>query len=160
MEVFNLLFLWYYVYMKVILLQDIARLGKRGDVKEVADVFATNVLLKNKTAIIATPSELVKWKQKAESQKKKKEIEINAFAQMVHVLRVKDIIIKDKKRDAKGQLFAQIKDVDLAEAIFKITNLSIDPKQINIPTPIKSIGSHFIEIKQGTQRETLKIEVK
>lgn len=146
--------------MKVILLKDVTRIGKRGDIKEVADVFATNVLIKNKSAIIATPSEIVKWKQKAEAQKKKKELEVNAFAQMVHILRVKDIVIKDKKRDAKGQLFAQIKEADLADAIFEITKLSIDPKQINIPNPIKSIGSHFIEIKQGTQRETLKIEVK
>ena len=123
--------------MKVILLKDITRLGKRGDVKEVADVYGTNVLIKNAQAIVATAGELAKWKQKAESQKYKKDMETNLFVQLVHKLRVKDIVISGKKSDKKGQLFAQIKESDIADAIFKTAQISIDPKQILIPKESK-----------------------
>lgn len=146
--------------MKVILLKDVIRLGKRGDVKDVADVYGTNVLIKNAQAIVATTGELAKWKQKAEAQKFKKEMEINLFTQLVHTLRNKDIVIAGKKSDAKKQLFAQIKETDIVDAIFKIAQISIDPKQIRIPNPIKSLGFHFVEVKQGLQKEMIKVEVK
>ncbi len=146
--------------MKIILLKDTANLGKRGEVKDVPEVYAINVLIKKGNALQATPAELLKWKQKAESQKYKKEIQTNTFAQLVDTLRKEKICITGKKHDGKGQLFAQIKEVDIADAIFKITSFSIDPKQIMIPSHIKSLGIFPIELKQGTQKENIMIEVK
>jgi large subunit ribosomal protein L9 len=146
--------------MKVILLKDIAKLGKRGEVKEVADGYALNVLVKKELALMATPNELIKWKQKEESQKHKKELAVNTFVQLIDKLRHDKIVITGKKHDEKGQLFAQIKEIDIADAIYKITNFSLDPKQIIIDTHIKSLGIHEIQIKQGTQKEKIKIEVK
>ncbi len=146
--------------MKIILLKDTAKLGKRGEIKEVADVYAINVLIKKELAVQATPSELAKWKAKEDSQKHKKELAVNTFVQLIDKLRNEKIIITGKKHDEKGQLFAQIKEVDIADAIFKTTNFSIDPKQIIISTQIKSIGEHIIELKQGAQKEKIMIEVK
>ncbi len=146
--------------MKVILLRDIARLGQRGEVKEVADGYAVNVLIKKGDALMATPAELQKLKQKEDSKKHKKEIETNAFARLIDALHREHMIITGKKADQKGQLFAQIKDVDIADAIFKTLALSVDPKQIHIPQPIKSFGTHTVELKQGAQKETISIEVK
>ncbi len=146
--------------MKVILLKDIAKLGKRGEVKEVADGYAINVLIKKGLALQGTPQELLKWKQKEESTKHKKELQTNIFVQLVDKLRREKIIITGKKADSKGQLFAAIHENDVTDAIFKGTSLSVDPKQIIIPTQIKSLGVHTIEIKQGTQKEKITIEVK
>lgn len=146
--------------MKVILLKDTANLGKRGDVKEVPEVYAINVLIKKGNALQATPAELLKWKQKAESQKYKKELQTSTFAQLVDTLRKEKLTITGKKHDEKGQLFAQIKEGDVADAIFAITSFSVDPKQIIIPTSIKSLGIHTVELKQGTQKEKLTVEVK
>lgn len=146
--------------MKVILLKDIAKLGKRGEVKEVADGYAINVLIKKGVALQGTPQELTKWKQKEESVKHKKELQTNIFVQLVDKLRRGKIVIEGKKRDTKGQLFASIHEDDIVDEIFKITNLSVDPKQIIIPVHIKSLGLHTIEMKQGTQKEKITIEVK
>lgn len=146
--------------MKVILLKDIAKLGKRGDVKEVADGYAINVLIKKEMALQATPQELLKWKQKQEANQHKKELLTNTFLQLINKLRNEQIIITDKKHDDKGQLFAQIKEVDIADAIFKVTNFSIDTKQIIISSPIKSLGKYEIELRQGVQKEKINIEVK
>lgn len=146
--------------MKIILLKDIAKIGKRGEVKEVADGYAMNVLIKKEMALMATPSELMKWKQKADSQNHKKELATNTFVQLIDKIRNEKIVITGKKADAKGQLFAAIHEEDIADAIFKVTSLSVDPKQIILTSIIKSLGSHTVEIKQGTQKETIAIEVK
>lgn len=146
--------------MKVILLKDIAKMGKRGDVKEVADGYAINVLIKKGMALMATPSELLKWKQKADSQNHKKELQTNTFVQLIDKIRHEKIVITGKKSDAKGQLFAAIHPDDIADAIFKVTHFSIDPKQITITDIIKSLGVHTVEIKQGAQKEKIMIEVK
>lgn len=145
--------------MKVILLKDIAKLGKRGDVKEVADVYAINVLIKKEMVLQATHSELMKWKQKADSQNHKKELATNTFMQLIDKIYHEKIVITGKKADTKGQLFAAIHETDIADAIFKVTNLSVDPKQIMITTTIKSLGAYTVEIKQGAQKERITIEV-
>lgn len=147
-------------YMKVILLKDIAKLGKRGEVKDVADGYATNVLIKKGMALLATAGELAKWKQLEDSKKHKKELATNTFVQLVDKLRKDMLGISGKKHDAKGQLFAQIKDVDIVDAIFKATQFSVDPKQVIIEGPIKSLGKHQFVLKQGAQQEKIIIEIK
>lgn len=146
--------------MKVILLKDIAKLGKRGDVKEVADGYAINVLIKKELALQGTPAEVQRWKQKEESTKHKKELQSNTFVQLVDKLRNEKIVITGKKADTKGQLFAAIHENDIVDVIFKVSNISVDPKQIIIATNIKSVGTHTVEIKQGIQKEKITIEVK
>lgn len=146
--------------MKVILLKDMAKLGKRGDVKEVANSYAVNVLIKKGDALQATPTELAKWKQKYEAKQHKKDKASSLFLQLIDQLKKEAVVITSKKADQKGQLFAQVKETDIADAIFTLTKLSVDPKQIHILTPIKSIGIHQIELTQGTNKHILPIEVR
>ena len=146
--------------MKVILLQDIAKLGKRGEVKEVADGYAINVLIKKGMALLGTQAELLKWKQKEESKLHKKELETNTFLQLIQKIHHSNIEITGKKVDEKGHLFASVHERDIADAIYKVTNFSLDPKQISIPSPIKIKGSHKVELKQGVQKELITIVVK
>jgi large subunit ribosomal protein L9 len=145
--------------MKVILLQDIAKLGKRGTVAEVADGYALNVLIKKSQAVQATPTELSKWKQAEESKKYKKEIITNTFLQLLERLGKEEIVITDKKSDSKGQLFAQVKESDIADAIFKVTKFSIDPKQVIISSQIKSLGKYSVTLKQGEQKKAITVIV-
>ena len=145
--------------MKVILQRDIARLGQRGEVKEVADGFAINVLIKKGDAIQATPSELAKWKQKQDSKLHQKELASSSFARAVDELKKTAIIISGKKADQKGQLFASIKETDIADAIYAATKISLDPKQIVITTPIKHQGTHQITLKQADKKELFSIKV-
>lgn len=145
--------------MKVILLQDIAKLGKRGSVTEVADGYAINVLIKKGQVLRATPAELSKWKQAEEAKKYKKEVITNTFLQLLEKIGKAPVVITGKKADAKGQLFAQVKESDVALAIFALTNFSLDPKQITIPVQIKSLGEHFIALQQGEQKKNITVKV-
>lgn len=146
--------------MKVILLKDIAKIGKRGEVKDVPEGYAINVLIKKEMAVMATPAELMKWKQKADSQNYKKELATNTFVQLLDKIRHEKIVISGKKADQKGQLFAAIHENDIVDAIFAVTKLSVDPKQIVIIGHIKTLGKHTVEIKQGDRKEKIDIEVK
>lgn len=146
--------------MKVILQRDIARLGQRGEVKDVAEAYAINVLIKKGDAIMATPAELAKWKQKEEAKAYKKELATSTFSQLVHTLRSDEVVITGKKADDKGQLFASVKETDIADAIFHTAGMSIDPKQIRILMPIKSLGHHQIELAHGGKKEIINIVVK
>jgi large subunit ribosomal protein L9 len=145
--------------MKVILLKDISKLGKRGEVKEVADGYAINVLIKKGDALLATPGELAKWKAKEDSKHHKEELKTSAFAVLVDLLKKSPLVISDKKHDEKGQLFAQVKEHDIVDAIFAATKLSVDPKQIIIDAPIKSIGKHAFILKQADKKETITFSV-
>lgn len=159
-----LLFAFYYLLgydkaMKIILIKDVARLGQRGSIIDVADSFALNVLIPKGQATIGTNAELAKWKQKEDSKKFKKDLETNTFSQLINKIRNEKIIITDKKHEG-GNLFAQIKESDIANAIYKTTKLSIDPKQIIIEKIIKTTGNHKVIIKQGDQSEKVEIEIK
>ncbi len=145
--------------MKVILLKDIAKLGKRGEVKEVSDAYGMNVLIKKGSGVLATPGELAKWKALEESKQRKKETTLTTFYALVEALRSAKVEIKGKKHDEKGQLFANIRDVDIADAIFEAIKLSVDPKQITLVKSIKSVGVHIAEIKQGDKVSEIKVEV-
>lgn len=146
--------------MKVILLRDMANLGKRGEVKEVAEGYAMNVLIKKGDAVHATPSVLSQWKAKEDAKLHKKEIATNTFAQLIDSLRKNEIVLSNKKADQRGQLFASIKEIDIADAIYAITNMSVDPKQILLASPIKSLGTYDVHIKQGERKEKITIQVK
>ena len=134
-------------------------MGKRGEVKEVADGYAINVLIKKGDAIMATAQELAKWKAKEDAKRYKKEVEGSIFLQLIEKLRKEIIIIGSKKHDDKGQLFASVKDVDIADAIYTHTKLSVDPKQIHVDTPIKTIGTHTVYLDQQGRRESFSILV-
>lgn len=145
--------------MKVILLKDIAKLGKRGEVKEVADGFAINVLIKKGDALQATPGELAKWKAKEDAKVHKKEVETNAFVALADTLRNHELTITNKKYDDKGQLFAQVKETDIVDTIFAATKISIDPKQVILSAHIKAKGKHQFTLKQGDKQAQFTIVV-
>ena len=146
--------------MKVILLKDIAKLGKRGEIQEVAEGYGMNVLIKKGEALHATAAVLAQWKAKEDAKNHKKELQTSAFAVLVDLLHKNPIVITGKKADTKGQLFAQVKDIDIVDAIFATLKLSVDPKQIIIASPIKSLGNHSFEIKQGEKKEKVHVLVK
>lgn len=146
--------------MKIILERDIARIGKRGEVKEVADGYAINVLIRKGDAIQATPAELAKWKQREQAKINKKELAYSAFARLVDSLRNHKIVVTGKKTDQKGQLFASIKETDIADAIYAAVNMSVDPKQVILTSPIKSLGTYQVTLKQGEKEEAFQVEIR
>lgn len=134
--------------MKVILLQDVPKIGKKGEVKDVSDGFGTNMLIKKSLAILATPEAQTKLlkqaKSKSEAQTKakskaesnKKELERRTFTIKV-------------KTGEQGQVFGGVHEKDIAAAIYQKTKITVDKFQIDAHKGIKQIGTHIITIKLG-----------
>lgn len=130
--------------MKVILLQDVKKLGKKGDVIEASDGYARNFLFPRKLAEEATNSNMHVLNAKKENERKKKLAEIEAAQKLASELKGKEVKINAKGNN--GRLFGAITSKDVAELINKEYKLSIDKKKIVMDT-IKVAGSYDIEIK-------------
>ena len=131
--------------MKVILLQDVKKMGKKGDVIEASDGYARNYLFPRKLAEEATPNALHVVNAKKENERKKKLAELEAAQKLAAELKGKEVTINAKAGD-NGRLFGAITNKDVAEVINSQFNLSIDKKKIVVNT-IKVAGEYEVEVK-------------
>lgn len=132
--------------MKVILLEDVKSVGKKGELVNTSDGYAKNFLFPKKLAVEATKSNLndFELKQKAEAKRKKEEFE-QAQA-MAKELENKTVTVKVKTGE-NGKLFGSVTNKEVAEEIVKQTGLQIDKKKVSIGDPIKMVGERTAVIK-------------
>ena len=131
--------------MKVILLQDIKQVGKKGDVIEASDGYARNFLFPRKLAQEASDSNMHILNTKKENERKQKLAELEAAQKLAGELKGKEITIKAKAGE-NGKLFGAITSKDVAELIKKQYKLEIDKKKIVMDT-IKLAGGYEIDVK-------------
>ncbi len=134
--------------MKVILLRDIAKLGRRGEVKEVADGYAINVLVRKGDALMATPQEMAKLRAQEEKKIREKDGAKKAFHALKEALTSSRVQLVAKKHD-NGHLFAAIPVQEVLDAIFEVTKISLNKDQLETKNPIKALGEHVVTIRQG-----------
>lgn len=131
--------------MKVILLQDVKKMGKKGDVIEASDGYARNYLFPRKLAEEATANALHVVNAKKENERKKKLAELEAAQKLASELKGKEVTINAKAGE-NGRLFGAITNKDIAEVINNQFNLTIDKKKIVVNT-IKVAGQYEVEVK-------------
>ena len=131
--------------MKVILLQDVKKMGKKGDVIEASDGYARNYLFPRKLAEEATANALHVVNAKKENERKKKLAELEAAQKLAAELKGKEVSIEAKAGES-GRLFGAITNKDIAEVINNKFNLSIDKKKVVVNT-IKVAGQYEVEVK-------------
>lgn len=131
--------------MKVILLQDVKNVGKKGDVVNSSDGYARNYLFPRKLAEEATDSNLHVLNAKKETERRKKLAEIEAAQKLAEELKGKEIKIEAKSGD-NGKLFGAITSKDVAELIKKQYKIEVDKKKVVMDT-IKLAGTYEVEIK-------------
>ena len=137
--------------MKVILLQNVAKTGRKYEVKEVSDGYALNYLIPNKLAKIATTSALRELEteklQQEHSEKKKEKGLIQSIEQL------KDSVISiSAKINEEGKLFAGIDKGDIINAIKDQKALDVSADNIVLEKPIKDAREHKITIKAGDKK--------
>ena len=145
--------------MKVILTRDIAKLGKKNDVIEVSNSYASNVLIPKGDVRIATAQVIKEIEQKKKAKVHKSELQKSLFLQTVAKIKEVPIIISGKKH-SKGSLFAHITEEDVIESIYKAIGASFNTKQIDIPKNIKHFGVYQVTLKEGDKREVIDVEVR
>jgi large subunit ribosomal protein L9 len=131
--------------MKVILREDLAGIGCRGDIVAVADGHARNYLLPKGLAIVATDGAIA---QAAAMRKRRdlREAADRASAQTVAgELATKTITIR-AKAGAEGRLFGSVTTADIASALAKQAGITIDRKKI-VSDPIRTIGAHSAVVR-------------
>jgi len=131
--------------MKVILLQDIDKLGKKGDIKEVADGYARNLLIPNKMAVLASKSEIIKAEEQKKINTEKAEKELVLFQEVASQLDGFELEIPAKVGE-DDKLFGAITAVKISEELKK-NNFEIEKNQIKLEEPIKEIGEYEIPIE-------------
>ena len=131
--------------MKVILLQDVRALGKKGDIKEVADGYARNFLLAKKLAQPADKANLNSLSHEKEMARIREEKALEQAKQTAKELRGKVVVLKVKAGET-GRLFGSVTTADVAAALEKM-GVSVDKKKIDIPDAVKSIGKYKAVVK-------------
>jgi large subunit ribosomal protein L9 len=143
--------------MKVILLKDIPRIGKKDQVKDVADGFAQNSLLPKGLAKIATQKELDALALRLEGVQKKQKEEIESIKKTIELLKSKKIQVQLSSND-KGHLFSKFK-IEQLKKVFKDQKIDMDIKYI-VPFEFKEVGVHIIKIKTPQVQDTFEVEIK
>ncbi len=131
--------------MKVILLQDVKKIGKKGDVIEASDGYARNFLFPKKLAQEASDSNMHILNNKKENERKQKLAELEAAQKLAAELKGKEIKINAKAGE-NGRLFGAITSKDVAQLIKEQYKIEVDKKKIVMDT-IKLAGGYDIDIK-------------
>ncbi|MCM1253150.1 MAG: 50S ribosomal protein L9 [Clostridium sp.] len=144
--------------MKVILLQDVKSLGKKGEIVTVSDGYARNFILPKGLGLEADAKNLNDLKlQKANDEKVAKE-QLEAAKEFAKELETKEVIVKMKSGEG-GKTFGSISSKEIAAEAKKQCNLELDKKKIQLPEVIKSLGVYEVSVKLHT-KVTGKLKVK
>lgn len=139
--------------MRIILKQDVKGVGKKYEIKNVADGYANNFLIPKRLAEFASPdaikrAENLKIKTQSETEVKEKEL-----LEKLEILKGVKIILK-KKVNEKGHLFEQIHKEEIVTALKEQAKIEIDPEFLSIGKLIKEIGEHTISVQVGSSAQT------
>lgn len=133
--------------MKVILTCDLANLGKKGDLKSVADGYARNLLIPRGLAVEATPQRLQEWEDKRHHDELKAGRQQRSALELAGRLESRSLLFRMAAGEG-GRLFGSVTAADLAGELAK-AGFQIDKKKIVLDEPIKHTGVYRVEIKLG-----------
>jgi len=146
--------------MKVILLKDVAKIGRKGDIKEVSEGYANNFLVRQGLAKTATAEVQQKAAQELAQAAARQKKEAGRLAQLKTDLEKRIFAVKVKVGD-KGQIFGGVHEKDIIQAINSKLGSALDKSQIGPVHGIKALGEHEITLKLGqgiTAKTKLNIE--
>ena len=132
--------------MKVVLVQDVPRLGRVGEVREVADGYGRNFLLPRKLALPATPSALKQAEVLLQKEVKGKErlaVELSELAQQLEGF---SITFKEKVV-AEGRLYGSVREVQIAQELSRLTGFEIGKGSVELEEPIQQLGSYEVTVR-------------
>jgi large subunit ribosomal protein L9 len=131
--------------MKVLLLKDVYKLGRAGDVKKVADGYGRNFLLPQKLAMLATPGavkQAEKIRQAALAEREQLNQEMGSVAEKLKAV----TLIFNARAGETGRLYGSITTGDIAAAIEREAGIRIDRRHI-AHQPLRELGTHKVAIR-------------
>lgn len=145
--------------MKIILLQDEKKLGKKGQIIEASEGYARNYILPKKIGVEATPKNLNDLKLQKANEDKIAQEQLQAAKDLAAVLETKQVVIKVKAGEG-GRMFGSVSSKEIVAEFKKQHNMELDKKKIVLADAIKSFGNYEVAIKlhpQVTGKFTVKV---
>jgi large subunit ribosomal protein L9 len=131
--------------VKVILTKDVAKLGKSGDMKTVADGFATNFLIPQKLAVPAAGGAFRAWQHDIASREDKRARERSEAEVTANRIASTTLTLGVKVGDA-GKLYGSIGSKEIAEALGR-RGIVVDRHKVELEEPLKSLGTYKVAVK-------------
>ena len=134
--------------MKVAFLEDVPRVAKAGETKEVADGYARNFLIPRKLAVPASRRTISAIEAERLIREKKQARIESELAEMARNLNGKEITL-EVKVGARDRLYGSITSADIAAELERDTGFAIDKRKVELPEPIRELGSREVTLKLG-----------
>ena len=132
--------------MKVILLEDVKSLGKKGELVEVNEGYARNFILKKKLGLEATARNMNNLKLKKANEEKVAKEQLEAAKVFAEELKEKVVTVSIKTGEG-GRVFGSVSTKEIAAAAKTQLNLDIDKKKLNLQEPIRMVGTVIVPYK-------------
>ncbi len=132
--------------MKVILHQDVEKVGKDGEVVNVSDGYARNYLFPRKLAVEAIGGALKNIQMRQALEERRSEKLLTQANQSAQALEGKSVTI-EAKAGSENRLYGSVTSQDIADAITKSLGVSVDKRKIQLIDPIKAMGTYTVPIK-------------
>ena len=132
--------------MKVILLEDVKSLGKKGQIANVSDGYARNMILPKKLGVEATSKNLNDLKLRKANEEKVAQENLDAAKAFAEELSTKEIILTLKVGEG-GRTFGSVSSKEISEAAKKQMNLDIDKKKLQLENPIRNLGVTNVPVR-------------
>ena len=132
--------------MKVILLEDVKSLGKKGEIVEVNDGYARNFLPKTKKGAEANKSNMNDLKLQKANQEKIAQEQLDAAKELGKKLEEGKVTISIKTGDG-GKAFGSVSSKEIASAVEEQMGLKVDKKKIQLKEQLKTLGTHMVPVK-------------
>ncbi len=132
--------------MKVILLEDVKSLGKKGEIVEVNNGYARNFILPKKKGVEATTKNLNDLKLQNANKEKIAAQQLEDARQLAADIATKEVTVTMKVGEG-GKTFGAISTKEIATAVKEQLGLDLDKKKMQLQEPIKSLGYHIVKLK-------------
>ncbi len=134
--------------MKVIFLEDVKGKGKKGEVKNVADGYAQNYLIKNGLAKEATNSSVSALQGQKKAEDKKAQEQLDEANKLKAFLEAEETVITVKAKSGEdGRLFGSVTSKQVADQLNKQYKVKLDKRKIDLKEPIRALGFVKLEVR-------------
>lgn len=137
---------WGVIFMKIILKQDVASLGKNGDLVTVSDGYARNYLIPRGLAVQADTFNMNIMESKKNAEKTRRDKDLEKAGKLAREMKEMTLNISAKAGE-NGKLFGSITSMDIVESLKKTYGITIDKKKIEMSEPIKVLGKTVVNVK-------------
>lgn len=144
--------------MEIILMQDVDKLGKKGEVANVSDGHARNYLLPRKMAEMATPGRVAQVRKIMEQKEAHARREAEQ-AEETRDLLAKTVLTIPAPVGSADRLFGSVTTQDIATAIYAARKIRIDKRNVELEEPIKMVGTYMVKVEVHNSVEPAEVKV-